>query len=97
MRQVIELAGDCGDGVGVDRSQAIHTFFKGLGGVCLGSVAGAGLGAALFFAAEVVLPKQADAAPAHTVAKTLKHQPKLTARQTILYWLNHTKKPQIWL
>ena len=71
MRQVIELAGDCGDGVGVDRSQTMHTFFKGLGGVCLGTIAGAGLVAALFFAAEEVLPKQVDAAPAHTVAKTL--------------------------
>ena len=62
----------------------MHAFLKGLSGVCLGSVAGAGLGAALFFAAEVVLPKQADAAPAHTVAKTLKHEPKLTTTQTIL-------------
>ena len=84
MRQVIKSASDCGDGVGVDRSQAMNTFFKGLGGVCVGTLAGAALGAASFFAAEVVLPKQADAAPAHTVAKTLKHEPKLSARQTIL-------------
>ena len=62
----------------------MHTFFKGLGGVCLGTLAGAGLGAAAFFTAEAVLPKQAEAAPAHTVAKTLKHEPKLSARQTIL-------------
>ena len=62
----------------------MHTFFKGLGGVCLGALTGAGLGAALFFAAEVVLPKQVDAAPAHTVAKTLKHEPMLSARKTIL-------------
>ena len=81
---VITFAIDSGDGVGVDRSQAMHTFFKGLGGVCLGALTGAGLGAALFFAAEVVLPKQVDAAPAHTVAKTLKHEPKLSARKTIL-------------
>ena len=81
---VITFAIDSGDGVGVDRSQAMHTFFKGLGGVCLGALTGAGLGAALFFAAEAVLPKQADAAPVHTVAKTLKHEPKLSARQTIL-------------
>ena len=67
---VITFAIDSGDGVGVDRSQAMHTFFKGLGGVCLGALTGAGLGAALFFAAEMVLPKQVDAAPAHTVAKT---------------------------
>ena len=68
---VITFAIDSGDGVGVDRSQAMHTFFKGLGGVCLGTLAGAGVGASLFFAAEVVLLKQADAAPAHTVVKTL--------------------------
>ena len=84
MRQVIKSAADCGDGVGVDRAQAMNTFFKGLGSVCLGTLAGAGLGATLFFAAEVVLPKQADAAPAYTVSKTLKHEPKLSARQTIL-------------
>ena len=62
----------------------MNTFFKGLGGVCLGTLAGSGLGAALFFAAELVLPKQADAATVHTVAKTLKHEPKLSAKQTIL-------------
>ena len=62
----------------------MNTFFKGLGGVCLGTLTGAGLGAATFFTAEAVLPKQADAAPAHIVAKTLKHEPTLSARQTIL-------------
>ncbi len=70
--------------MGVDRSQAMHTFFRGLGSVCLGTVAGAGLGAAAFFTAEAVLSKQADTAPAHTVAKPLKHEPKLSTRQTIL-------------
>lgn len=84
MMHVIKSAADCGDGVRVDRSHAMNTFFKGLGGVCLGSLAGAGLGAALFCAVEVVLPQQADAVPVHTVAKTLKHEPKLSARQTIL-------------
>lgn len=49
----------------------MNTFFRGLGGVCLGTLAGAGLGAATFFTAEAVLPKQADAAPEHTYAKTL--------------------------
>ena len=62
----------------------MKAFFKGLGGVCLGTLAGAGLGAATFFTADAVLPKQADAAPAHTVAKNPKHEPKLNARQTIL-------------
>ena len=62
----------------------MHTFFKGLGGVCLGALAGAGLGAVSFFTAEALLPKQADAAPEHTVADTIKHEPKLSARQTIL-------------
>ncbi len=62
----------------------MNTFFKGLGGVCLGALTGAGLGAAAFLTAEAVLPKQADAAPAHTVAKTLKHEPMLSARKTIL-------------
>ena len=70
--------------MGVDRSQAMNAFFRGLGGVCLGTLAGAGLGAAALFTAAAVLPKQADAAPAHTVAKTRKHEPKLSARQTIL-------------
>ena len=70
--------------MGVDRSQAMHTFFRGLGSVCLGTVAGAGLGAAAFFTAEAVLPKQADKAPAQIVAKPLKHEPKLSTRQTIL-------------
>ena len=62
----------------------MNTFFRGFGGVCLGTLIGAGLGAATFFAAEAVLSKQAGAAPAHTDAKTLKHEPKLSARQTIL-------------
>ncbi|WP_415409450.1 hypothetical protein ACLM45_11755 [Synechococcus sp. A10-1-5-9] len=68
----------------------MNDFFRGLGSVCLGSRAGAGagagagLGAASFFAIEAVLPKQADAAPAHTVTKALKHETKLSARQTIL-------------
>jgi len=62
----------------------MNTFFKGLGGVCLGTLTGAGLGAASFFTAEALLPKQSDAATAHTVAKTPKHEPKLSARQTIL-------------
>jgi len=62
----------------------MNDFFRGLGSVCLGRLAGAGLGAASFFAIEAVLPKQFNAAPAHTVAKTVKHEPKLSARQTIL-------------
>ena len=62
----------------------MNTFFRGFGGVCLGTLIGAGLGAATFFAAEAVLSKQAGAAPAHTAATTLKHEPKLSARQTIL-------------
>ena len=62
----------------------MNTFFKGLGGVCLGALAGAGLGAVSFFTAEALLPKQADAAPEQTVADTIKHEPKLSARQTIL-------------
>ena len=62
----------------------MNDFFKGLGHVCLGTLAGAGLGAASFFAIEAVLPKQSNAAPAHTVAKTVKHEPKLSAKQTIL-------------
>ena len=82
--QVIESDAESGDRMGVDRSQAMSTFFKGLGGVCLGTLAGAALGAAVFFTAEAVLPKQADAAPGHTVAKTPKNEPKLSARQTIL-------------
>ena len=62
----------------------MNTFFKGLGGVCFGTLAGAGLGAVAFLTAEAILPRQADAAPAHTVAKTPKHALKLSARQTIL-------------
>ena len=62
----------------------MHTFFRGLGSVCLGTLAGAGLGAVAFFTAEAVLPKQADAAPGYTVAKTPKNEPKLSAKQTIL-------------
>ena len=57
---------DWGDGVGVDRSEAMVDFFKGLGSVCLGTLAGAGLGAALFFVVDASLPKQADAASAVT-------------------------------
>ena len=84
MTGVIIWVVDCGDGVCFERSQAMHDFFKGLGHVCLGTLAGAGLGAASFFAIEAVLPKQSNAAPAHTVAKTVKHEPKLSAKQTIL-------------
>ena len=62
----------------------MNAFFRGLGTVCLGTLAGAGLGAVAFFAAQAVLPKQSDAAPAHTVAKILMHESKLSARQTIL-------------
>jgi hypothetical protein len=62
----------------------MNTFSKGLGGVCLGTLTGAGLGAASFFTAEALLLKHADAAPAHTVAKTPNYEPKLSARQTIL-------------
>ena len=84
MTAVITWFVDCGEGVCIERSQAMNNFFKGLGHVCLGTLAGAGLAAALFFAVEAALPKQADAAPEHTVAKNLKHEPKLSARQTIL-------------
>ena len=62
----------------------MNDFVRGLGRVCLGTLAGAGLGAAVNFAIEAVLPKQVDAAPAHTASKTLKHEPKLSVRQTIL-------------
>ena len=62
----------------------MNAFFKGLAGICLGTLTGAGLSAASFFAAEALLPKQADAAPAHTVTPPPKHEPKLSARQTIL-------------
>ena len=68
----------------VDRPQAMNAFFKGLAGICLGTLTGAGLSAASFFAAGALLPKQADAAPAHTVTPPPKHEPKLSARQTIL-------------
>ena len=54
--------------MGVDRSQAMNTFFRGLGSISLGTLAGAGLGGATFFATEVLLPKQAEACPAHTHA-----------------------------
>ena len=84
MRPVITSDAEAGDGVGVDRSQAMSTFFKGFGGFCLGTLSGAGLGAVAFLTAEAILPRQAEAAPAHTVAKTPKHEPKLSARQTIL-------------
>jgi len=56
---------------------------KGLGRVVIGSAVGGLLGAATFFTTEAVLPKQADAAPAHTAAKTLKHEPKLSDSQRI--------------
>ena len=62
----------------------MNDFFKGLVHVCLGTLAGAGLGAASFFAIEAVLPKQVDAVPTNTVAKNRNHQPQLSARQTIL-------------
>ena len=62
----------------------MNAFLRGLGTVCLGTLAGAGLGAAAFFATEALLPKQADAASVHTVAKTPEPEPKLSARQTIL-------------
>ena len=84
MIRVITWVVDCGDGVCIERSQAMNDVFRGFGLVCLGTLAGAGLGAASFFAIEAALPKQADAAPAHTVAKTLKHVPMLSAGQTIL-------------
>ena len=84
MRLVIKSDAESGDGMGVDRSQAMNAFLRGLGTVCLATLAGVGLGAVAFFAAEALLPKQADAAPVHTVSTTLKHEPKLSARQTIL-------------
>ena len=84
MTGVITWVVDCGDGVSIARSQAMIDFLRGLGSVCLGTLAGAGLGAASFFAIEAVLPKHADATPAHTVAKTFKHELNLSARQTII-------------
>ena len=45
----------------VDESQAMNDLFRGLGRVCLGSLAGAGLGAASFFAVEALMPPQATA------------------------------------
>ncbi len=84
MRWAIKSDAESGDGVSIERSQAMNTFFKGLAGVGLSTVAGAGLGAASFFAAEALLPKQAAAAAVHNVAKTPKNEPKLSARQTIL-------------
>ena len=84
MTAVITWFVDCGEGVCIERSQAMNDFFKGLGHVCFGTLAGAGLAAASFIAVEAALPKQADAASEHTVAKNLKHEPKLSARQTIL-------------
>ena len=62
----------------------MNDFFSGLRHVCFATLAGVGLGAASFFAIELLLPKQADAAPVHTVDSTLKNEPKLSARQTIL-------------
>ena len=84
MRWVIKSGVESGDGVAVDRYQAVNALFKGLAGVCLGTLTGAGLSAASFFAAGALLPKQADAAPAHTVTTPYKQEPKLSARQTIL-------------
>ena len=84
MRWVIKSGVESGDGVAVDRSQAVNALFKGLAGVCLGTLTGAGLSAASFFAAGALLPKQADSAPAHTVTTPHKQEPKLNARQTIL-------------
>ena len=56
---------------------------KGFSRVVLGSAFGGLLGAVVFFTAEAVLLKQAAAAPVHTAAKTLKHEPKLSDSQTI--------------
>ena len=56
---------------------------KGIKRVVVGSAVGGLLGAVVFFTAEAVLLKQADAAPAHTVAKTPKHEPELSDSQTI--------------
>ena len=39
----------------------MNDFIKGLGRVCLGSIAGAGLGAASFFAIEALAPPQGSA------------------------------------
>ncbi len=57
---------------------------EGFGRVVIGSAVGGLLGAAAFFTTEAVLPKLAEAAPAHTAAKTLKHERKLSDSQTIL-------------
>ena len=84
MTGIITWVADSGDGVSIARSQAMIDFLRGLGRVCLGTLAGAGLGAASFFAIEAILPKHADAAPADTVAKTFKHELNLSARQTII-------------
>ena len=70
MTGVITWVVDCGDGVPVDRYEAMNDVFKGLVSVCLGTVAGAGLGAALFFVVEASLLKQADAAPAVIVERS---------------------------
>ena len=70
MTEVINRTVDSGDGVRVDWYEAMNDFFKGLVSVCLGTAAGAGLGAALFFVVEASLLKQADAAPAVTVERS---------------------------
>ena len=70
MTGVITWVVDCGDGVSVDWYEAMNDVFKGLVSVCLGTVAGAGLGAALFFVVEASLLKQADAAPAVIVERS---------------------------
>ena len=75
MTGVITCDLHCRDGVAIERTQAMNDFFRGLVHVCLGTLAGAGLGAASFFAIEAVLPKQVDAAPTNTVAKNRNHEP----------------------
>ena len=64
--------------------QSMNELFRGVVRVCLGTLAGSGLGASSFFVIEAILPTQADTAPKHTAAKALKHELKLSARQTIL-------------
>jgi len=72
MTAVITWVVDFGDGDEiVRRYQTMNDFFRGLGIVGLGTLVGCGLGAALFFAVDASFPKQADAAPAVTVANPL--------------------------
>ena len=47
----------------------MNDFIKGWGHVCLGSLAGAALGAACFFAIEALMPQPADAASVHLECK----------------------------